>query len=119
MRKPVASPAWFRAPLPAGALAPDQAHVTTGRQAELRSDLRAPLVAEADIVTAASWRMRQLSSDHAGLDEIVAELNRYNRTPSSGVFDAHDPNSFIAFLDLSTAVEVDRSQPGRMSLGPR
>jgi len=86
---------------------------------------------KADIVTAASWRMRQLSFDDVGLDEIVAEFNRYNRTPIvvaepslarthlSGVFDANDPDSFIAFLELSTSVEVDRSQSGRIVLRPK
>ena len=67
----------------------------------------------------------------AFIDEIVAEFNRYNRTPIvladrslsrtrlSGVFDANDPNSFIAFLELSTSVDVDRSHPSRIVLRPK
>ena len=120
-----------RAPSDADSLAPDQALVAAGQQADLRSNLSAPLIRKADIVTAASWRMRQLSFDDVGLDEIVAEFNRYNRTPIvvaepslarthlSGVFDANDPDSFIAFLELSTSVEVDRSQSGRIVLRPK
>lgn len=114
-----------------GPLEPDQALLGAGQEARLNSDGRPPLLAKADIVTATSWRMRQLSFDDAGLDEIVAEFNRYNRTPIvladrslsrtrlSGVFDANDPNSFIAFLELSTSVDVDRSHPSRIVLRPK
>src|SRR5690606_29248626 len=102
-----------------------------GQQADLRSNLRAPLIRRADIVTAASWRMRQLSFDDIGLDEIVAECNRYNRTPIAVAgpslagtqrpagADANDPDSFIAFLELATSVEVDRRQSGRIVLRPK
>ena len=113
------------------ALAPDQALLLAGQQVDLSAASGAPRVAEADIVAAASWRMRQLSFDDAGLDEIVAEFNRYNRIPIvladpslsaarfSGVFDANDPKSFVAFLELSTSVEVDRTQPDRIVLRPQ
>src|SRR5690606_11154024 len=73
-----------RRPAPAAAvqaLAPDQALLLAGQQVDLSAASGAPRVAEADIVAAASWRMRQLSFDDAGLDEIVAEFNRYNRIP--------------------------------------
>src|SRR5690606_7046086 len=104
----------------------DQALLTAGQQVEFRANAGTPVVAEADIVTAASWRMRHLSFDDAGLDEIVAEFNRYNRTPIvladptlgrirlSGVFDANDPRSFMAFIELSTSVEVDRTELNRI-----
>src|SRR5690606_40222399 len=113
------------------ALAPDQALLLAGQQVDLSAALGAPRVAEADIVAAASWRMRQLSFDDAGLDEIVTEFNHYNRIPIvladpslssarfSGVFDANDPKSFVAFLELSTSVEVDRTQPDRIVLRQR
>lgn len=115
----------------AGELTPDQALLVAGQQADLSLAQAAPRIADADIVAAASWRMRQLSFDDAALDEIVAEFNRYNRTPIvladpalsetrfSGVFDANDPKSFVAFLELSSLVEVDRSRHDRIVLAPR
>jgi len=115
----------------AGELTPDQALLVAGQQADLSLAQAAPRIADADIVAAASWRMRQLSFDDAALGEIVAEFNRYNRTPIvlsdpalsetrfSGVFDANDPKSFVAFLELSSLVEVDRSRHDRIVLAPR
>lgn len=105
--------------------------LVAGQQADLSLAQAAPRIADADIVAAASWRMRQLSFDDAALGEIVAEFNRYNRTPIvlsdpalsetrfSGVFDANDPKSFVAFLELSSLVEVDRSRHDRIVLAPR
>ena len=121
----------FTEPAPSERIDQDQALLTAGEQAELSSSVGVPVVRKADIVAAASWRMWQLSFDDAGLGEIVAEFNRYNRTPIvlsdpaldrtrfSGVFDANDPQSFVAFLELSTTVKVDRSDPSRIVLRPR
>lgn len=99
-----------------------------GDQAQLSSALARPQVTSANIEAATSWRMRQLLFEHEGLGEIAAEFNRYNRTKIvlsdqsivdmrfSGLFNADDPDSFIDFLELSTGVEVDRSQAGQFVL---
>lgn len=85
-------------------------------------------VRPADLEGITSWRNRELSFDDDGLDVIAAKFNRYNRTqimladPAlsqnffSGVFDADDPASFIAFLELTGRFNVDRSRPGRIVL---
>lgn len=85
-------------------------------------------VKPADLEAVTSWRNRELSFDNDGLDRIAAKFNRYNRTqieladPAlsqnffSGVFDADDPASFIAFLELTGRFTADRSHPGRIVL---
>lgn len=115
-------------PAPAAERHAREVLLLAGQQADLGTPSGAPRIAEADMVAASSWRLRQLSFDDAGLDEIVAEFNRYNRVPIvladpslsavrfSGVFDANDPKSFVAFLELSTSIKVDRSQSDRIVL---
>jgi transmembrane sensor len=101
-----------------------------GQQAQVEASKAAPLVSNADLVAATSWRTRQLSFDGEGLAAIANEFNRYNRAKIvlsdtslarlrlSGVFDANDPESFIAFLELSAGVRVDRSQAGQIVVRP-
>jgi len=46
---------------------------------------------------------------------VVADPALAN-TRFSGVFDAHDPGSFIAFLELSADVRIERPNAGQIVL---
>ncbi|HEX5765388.1 MAG TPA: FecR domain-containing protein, partial [Woeseiaceae bacterium] len=71
-----------------------------------------------DVEKAIAWTDRRLIFDGAPLAEVVAEFNRYNRTPLivedsalanraiTTVFNAHDVSALVAFLELEPDVEV-------------
>jgi transmembrane sensor len=73
-----------------------------------------------DVQKAIAWTERRLVFDGAPLAEVVAEFNRYNRTPliveDSGlanravttVFNANDVSALLAFLELEPDVDVQR-----------
>ena len=72
-----------------------------------------------DVEKAIAWTDRRLVFDAAPLAEVVAEFNRYNRTPLvvedsvlanravTTVFNAHDVSALVAFLELEPDVEVE------------
>jgi transmembrane sensor len=76
--------------------------------------------------TAASvaWTQRQLMFEHRPLSEVAEEFNRYNRDrididsaelkrqEVTGVFDAKDPASFVAFLSSVPGVEIREGANG-------
>jgi transmembrane sensor len=65
-----------------------------------------------------AWTQRQLIFEHRPLSEVAEEFNRYNkdrididsaeleRQEVTGVFDAKDPGSFVAFLASVPGVEI-------------
>ena len=71
-----------------------------------------------DVEKAIAWTDRRLIFDGAPLAEVVAEFNRYNRTPLvvedsalanraiTTVFNAHDVSALVAFLELEPDVQV-------------
>ena len=71
-----------------------------------------------DVQRAIAWTERRLIFDGAPLAEVVAEFNRYNRTPLivedvalanraiTTVFNANDVSALIAFLELEPDVYV-------------
>ena len=76
-----------------------------------------PHVAKTDVEAISAWTVRKLVFDEDDLEAIVHEFNRYNRqrlvvvSPSleterfSGIFAADDPESFVEFLELTSAIE--------------
>ncbi len=103
--------------------------LAAGHAAQLfENGRKSTAVAVTSQTTAGAWRERQLSFNDEGLSAIAAEFNRFNalkivvadadlaRTRFSGVFDAHDPESFVAFLELSAGVRVDRSGDNQVVL---
>ena len=100
--------------------------VLAGNRADVEQDFVAPKVSPANISEAVLWRMEQLSFDNQTLAAIAAEFNRYNRmqmvvadarlagTRFSGAFNSNDPESFLAFLELTPGVTVNRSDPERI-----
>jgi transmembrane sensor len=86
-------------------------------------------VANPAAVTA--WRTGRLIFDGETLAEAAAEFNRYNEMQIviedtqlagerlSGVFDAHQPQSLVLFLERSGAIEPATVADGRIVLVPR
>jgi transmembrane sensor len=80
----------------------------------------------ADVATAIAWTQRKLIFEHRRVGEVAEEFNRYNRTiieirseelgsqEVTGVFQANDPGSFLAFLaripGVSIVVSTDNSR---------
>jgi transmembrane sensor len=77
-------------------------------------------VREVDSARALAWAQGRLIFENDEVDQVVAEFNRYNRVqltvsdselagqPVSGVFNAAEPEAFIAFLQSVTPVEIVR-----------
>jgi transmembrane sensor len=71
-----------------------------------------------NVAASVAWTQRQLMFEHRPLSEVAKEFNRYNRDridiestdlerqEVSGVFEAQDPASFIAFLSSIPGVEI-------------
>ncbi|MGH8176118.1 MAG: FecR family protein [Steroidobacter sp.] len=77
--------------------------------------------APVDIAQVSAWQQRRLIFRNDTLAEIVDEFSRYNRTPQiriegdelrakrfSGVFDADDPESLVAYLESDDALAFER-----------
>jgi transmembrane sensor len=77
-------------------------------------------VREVDSQRALAWAEGRLIFQNDEVQQAVAEFNRYNRVklkvadpvlaakPVSGVFNAAEPETFIAFLQSVTPVEIER-----------
>jgi transmembrane sensor len=71
-----------------------------------------------------AWTQRQLMFEHRPLSEVAEEFNRYNRDrieidsaelkrqEVTGVFEAKDPASFVAFLSSIPGVEIREGANG-------
>jgi transmembrane sensor len=74
-----------------------------------------------DVQQAVAWQQRKIAFEQRPLGEVADEFNRYGSIPIeiddaalralpiSGVFDAHDIDSFVAFLQTIDRVLVTRS----------
>lgn len=95
--------------------------LTAGEQLTVHESGSADAVREVDAKRALAWSDGRLVFDDQSLAAVVAQFNRYNnlqmhvtgdalaKRTMSGVFDASDPESFIAFLRMMTPVRVSRS----------
>lgn len=76
---------------------------------------------QANVLDAIAWRQRQLIFTETPLEDVVAEINRYNRSPTfrvegipprsrhySGTFDADDPVALAAFLSRERDLRIER-----------
>lgn len=78
----------------------------------------------ADLAPVTAWTQRQLVFENQPLSEVAAEFNRYNRhriliEPGelqsqlvTGVFQAHDPASFLAFVSGVPGVRIRTTEAG-------
>jgi len=77
-----------------------------------------------DVAASLAWTRRQLMFEHRPLSEVAEEFNRYNRDrididsaelkrqEVTGVFEAKDPASFVAFLSSIPGVEIREGANG-------
>jgi transmembrane sensor len=77
-----------------------------------------------DVAPAVAWTQRKLMFEHRPLSEVAEEFNRYNkgridiesadlkRQEVTGVFEAKDPASFVAFLSSIPGVEIREGADG-------
>ena len=77
-----------------------------------------------NVAASVAWTQRQLMFEHRPLSEVAEEFNRYNkdrididsaelkRQEVTGVFEAKDPASFVAFLSGIPGVEIREGANG-------
>jgi transmembrane sensor len=77
-----------------------------------------------NVAASLAWTQRQLMFEHRPLSEVAEEFNRYNRDrididgaelgrqEVTGVFEAKDPASFVAFLSSIPGVEIREGANG-------
>jgi transmembrane sensor len=77
-----------------------------------------------NVAPTVAWTQRQLMFEHRPLSEVAEEFNRYNkdrididsaelkRQEVTGVFEANDPASFVAFLSSIPGVEIREGANG-------
>lgn len=115
---------------PSGPAAPQRAQIAAGESVSVMEGRITP-PATIDVAEASAWQQRRLVFRGSPLEEIVAEYNRYNRTPQirlegerlrtrnfSGTYDADDPESLLAALVSEGRIEVDR-QSDMITIRPR
>lgn len=104
-----------KSPSPRVALA-----LTAGQQVTVPTSGPAQSVKKVDSSRELAWADGRLVFDNDTVASVIDEFNRYNRVqlhvadetlasrPVSGVFDAADPESFIAFIQTVAVVQVER-----------
>jgi transmembrane sensor len=102
--------------------------LTAGQQVAVPGTGRMGAVRKVDSERELAWASGRLVFEHTSIDEVVQTFNRYNRLQLtvvdrvlghreiSGVFDASDPESFLAFLTSVTPVRVIRLNAGTVEL---
>lgn len=119
-----------------GVKVPESAHssadtlfLTADQQVTVPSRGAAEPVQKVDSQRALAWAEGRLIFQNDELGKVIAEFNRYNRVqlavaddalaakPVSGVFNASDPEAFIAFLQSVTAVEIVRDGDRSITIG--
>ena len=77
-----------------------------------------------NVAPTVAWMQRQLMFEHRPLSDVAEEFNRYNRDrididsaelkrqEVTGVFEANDPASFVAFLSSIPGVEIREGANG-------
>ena len=87
-----------------------------------------PTVSPANVERATAWTERRLDFDGETVAAVVAEFNRYNRSPIviddpglaerriTGVFDVNDPGAFVALLGGLNAIEIEVTREGHQAI---
>jgi transmembrane sensor len=119
-----------------GMKVPESAHSSSGalfltadQQVTVPRIGAAEPVRKVDSHRALAWAEGRLIFQNDELGTVIAQFNRYNRVqlsvtnsglaakPVSGVFNAADPEAFIAFLQSVTAVEIVRDGDRSITIG--
>lgn len=111
-------PPWLRAGV---ALPAEAQRLTAGFQIRIDDSGRAAQPGPVDLIQTLGWVEHKLVFERRPLGEVAAEFNRYSRIPVeiedeelrslpvSGMFDASDTESFLAFLERLPGVKVERT----------
>lgn len=127
-----AAPITPRLSTPQAPQAPQAAELflTAGQQVLVRSSGSAEPVRKVDSGRELAWAQGWLVFDNDTVAAVIDQFNRYNRVQLhvtdetlagrrvSAVFNASDPESFIAFIQGVTAVRVVRRDGGDITLAP-
>jgi transmembrane sensor len=111
-------PSWLRSP---GGVPAEVQRITVGYQ--VRIDARGPSAqpVPVDLNQTLGWLQHKIVFEHRPLGEVAAEFNRYGSIPVtiedaalralpvSGVFDAGDTESFVAFLQTLPGIRIERT----------
>jgi transmembrane sensor len=109
-------------------LPPTAFRMGAGYQVEVRGQVGLPRPVDAR--AAVAWLKRQIAFENEPLGEVAEEFNRYGRIaieiddealrslPISGVFDAYDTDSLVAFLATLNGVVVQKT-PTRIRIFSR
>ncbi len=104
--------------------------LTAGKQVTVQPSGTAEPVRDVDTARALAWAEGRLVFDSAPLSEVAEEFNRYNhvqlriegdelgRRPVSGVFQASDPETLIAFVRAGARVSVTYQDQQRILIVP-
>jgi transmembrane sensor len=104
-------------------------HVSAGYQLRVDAGVMSAQPVPVDVRQVLGWLQHKIIFEHQPLGEVAAEFNRYARIPVeiedanlralpvSGMFDAEDLNSFVAFLETLPEVRVQRT-PSRIRVAP-
>jgi transmembrane sensor len=100
-------------------LPPSAVRVSAGYQVEVRGEVGLPR--PVDVPAAVAWLRKQIAFRNEPLGAVVDEFNRYGRTPIelddealrslpiTGLFEAYDSESFLAFLARLNDVVVQKT----------
>ena len=111
-------PSWLSS---AGAVPSQVQRVTAGYQVLIDASGSAAQPAGVDLDQTLGWLQQEIVFERRPLGEVAAEFNRYGKVPVeiedrglrtlqvSGVFDARDTESFVAFLATLPGVKVTRT----------
>lgn len=112
--------------VPAAKPEPAAATITLNAGEEARSNRSGDVarIEAPDVEKHTAWREQRLVFRGDSLAAVAAEFNRYNQLqiviaappsvtrPITATFDAHDPESFVAFLERDPALRVVRTSGG-------
>ena len=99
-----------------------------GQQAQVKSGVGKPVVADASVEKATAWRQHRLVFESLPLKHVIEEFNRYNDPPTviadkdleslpiSGVFRSIDRDSFLQFLSQMQLAEHSTRADGTVVL---
>jgi transmembrane sensor len=103
--------------------------LTANQQVMVQNSGSAEPVREIDSQRALAWAQGRLIFQNDQLGQAIAEFNRYNHVqltvtdpelaakPVSGVFNAAEPDAFIAFLQSVTDIEIVRDGDRSITIG--
>ena len=111
-------PSWLSA---RGRVPDEVLRVTTGYAVRIDSETTSPEPVAVNLDQKLAWLQHKIVFEHRPLGEVAAEFNRYGSIPVeiddkelrvlpvSGMLDAGDTESFVAFLQRLPGVKVERT----------